>query len=341
MTTPPQPGWWQASDGQWYPPELHPSVQQAPQPFPPPQSFPPLQQGPLPPQFPPPQPHQRLQTNQFPQTPPTAPPMQPGFAPGQAGLYGPQATQYPTLSAWGPPGMGGEPHQFVGKPGARRTRLWAIILSIAALALVIVGLGIIVASSSTKPTRETGTTKFSTPDGTYTITFPLHAKVQTTTFQNEGMAYYVTNANDTAGYVLAIIKPKRPANIPSDITTALVERYVIDDFTTSSVAQNFAKTFGATDFQFHDGAFGVYEGAYFDAHDTGGGVIPGVSAAHMSAVMFPVGTEIIFIGSLDEPAAQESKFQNSFSTTIASNPYDLASTPNLTITHDLAQRDGA
>ena len=25
------PGWWQASDGKWYPPELHPSVQQ-PQP---------------------------------------------------------------------------------------------------------------------------------------------------------------------------------------------------------------------------------------------------------------------------------------------------------------------
>lgn len=27
---PPAPGWWIASDGRWYPPELHPSVRQAP-----------------------------------------------------------------------------------------------------------------------------------------------------------------------------------------------------------------------------------------------------------------------------------------------------------------------
>jgi hypothetical protein len=41
------PGWWQASDGRWYPPQSHPTQQAAPPPAAPPQAVPPAYVGPL------------------------------------------------------------------------------------------------------------------------------------------------------------------------------------------------------------------------------------------------------------------------------------------------------
>src|SRR5579872_6222317 len=78
------PGWWQASDGRWYPPEQHPNY--APPP-PPPASPPP---SPPAPPWPPPQPG-APQPPPYPQAPATAPApayggyLQPG-APGP-GMY--------------------------------------------------------------------------------------------------------------------------------------------------------------------------------------------------------------------------------------------------------------
>jgi uncharacterized membrane protein YccF (DUF307 family) len=37
--TQPEPGWWHATDGLWYPPELHPNAAQRPAPLPPPPGF--------------------------------------------------------------------------------------------------------------------------------------------------------------------------------------------------------------------------------------------------------------------------------------------------------------
>lgn len=83
--TPAGPGWWQASDGRWYPPESHPSVQPQPptqQPPQPPSAMPTMPAGGLPP---------------GPQGPPQGPP--PSYPPGPPGPPGPH---YPPPYA-GPP----------------------------------------------------------------------------------------------------------------------------------------------------------------------------------------------------------------------------------------------
>ncbi|MGH9245207.1 MAG: hypothetical protein ACRD29_13010 [Acidimicrobiales bacterium] len=120
MTDAPQgPGWWQASDGRWYPPEQHPDqppTQQVPQPGPPPE---PTQQ--VPQTGPPSEPTQQL--------PPTGPP--------GAG-WRPQPQPQPGYPGGPPPG--GPPPGPPPASGAGGSKL-PLIIAIAVLVALIFGVG--------------------------------------------------------------------------------------------------------------------------------------------------------------------------------------------------------
>ena len=166
--TPPAPGWWQASDGNWYPPHLHPdAVHRAPEPtsappqYPPTQQYPPAGAAQYPPAGPP--------TQQYPPTsaPEQYPPSQqyPPSAPAQyppSQQYPPAGAQYPQFppADWQGGAGGSTPPPIPGSPMAAgvppmgpsrrsRTAFWVVaIASLLVIALVgAVLVGVFVASN--------------------------------------------------------------------------------------------------------------------------------------------------------------------------------------------------
>jgi len=119
MASSPQgPGWWQASDGQWYPPESHPGYQ-------PPAPQPPAEQYPT----------QQYPTQQYPAQPPgSQQPQAPGY-PTQPPAYGQPAYGQPAYGQAAPPA-----------PPAKKGK-GLLIAAIALVVLLIGGIAAVVAVS--------------------------------------------------------------------------------------------------------------------------------------------------------------------------------------------------
>ncbi len=142
------PGWWQASDGRWYPPEQHPSAAAAP-------AAPVAPVAPTPPSVAPggwdvpPDGHPGGAAPTAPAPgpafPPSGPPMPAPSFPAQ-----PVAPGLPPSGPPGPPpdGPGGPPSGFSSPPARRSGPRWGVLVGVGVGVLVLLGLAIVWAVSS-------------------------------------------------------------------------------------------------------------------------------------------------------------------------------------------------
>lgn len=212
----PRPGYWQASDGQWYPPELHP--QQA---VPAPANAPAARLT---------APPWAAQTQGGMPSEAVRPPWADSDQSGPTGAGGVPPTQAPPpMGSYGSPQLytGGSP----GRVNSRRRLLIPVVAAVVLIGLLAGGAfgAFLFSGHSTQPSR------FTLPNQTATVTFPVGGGAAPQRTSSAGFTIYLTSKHTVPVYGLATVNATSVLlqdggiRIPASATPALFSRYVVDN----------------------------------------------------------------------------------------------------------------
>jgi hypothetical protein len=252
----------------------------------------------------------------------------------------------PRFSSYGPPPPGSQPLTAAGyppgypRPPARRKGggILKVLLVLVLIAAVILGVPFLLR----RGTPDAGATKYATPGGTYSVTFPLTGKIITDTLSDGIVMYGVVNASNTVGYFLYTLNTSNlTTSAPPGVTGPMLARYVVDNYDTPQAEQGFASSSGFTNVQVHEGVFEKYQAAYLSATDTEGGFIPGLNHVKFSGIIISVGSSLIIFADGGGSTSELTTFSHSFSTKATISLYNLSATPSATITAKVAQARAA